>query len=135
MELANLIYARRKEKGLSQEQLAEAVGVARQTVSKWETAETVPDVESLRKLALVLEFSVDKVLGISERGPRDGETGETGEADDDYDDDDSFAWLMTGGFVIGTALGIALENYILGIACAMAGFGLGIIIKALRKKD
>lgn len=37
MELAGLIYARRKAKGLSQEQLAESLGVARQTVSKWET--------------------------------------------------------------------------------------------------
>ncbi len=37
MELAELIYARRKAKGLSQEQLAESLGVARQTVSKWET--------------------------------------------------------------------------------------------------
>lgn len=37
MELGKIIYAKRKEKGLSQEQLAEVIGVARQTVSKWET--------------------------------------------------------------------------------------------------
>ena len=42
MELGSLICSRRKARGLTQEQLAEAVGVARQTVSKWETGETAP---------------------------------------------------------------------------------------------
>ena len=37
MELGKLIYLKRKEKGLSQEKLAEEIHVARQTVSKWET--------------------------------------------------------------------------------------------------
>ena len=58
MDIGNIIYTKRKEKGLSQEQLAEAIGVARQTVSKWETSETLPDVESLQKLAIFLGFSV-----------------------------------------------------------------------------
>ena len=58
MKLGELIYTRRKEKGLSQEKLAEQINVARQTISKWETNETIPDVESLKKLAIVLEFSI-----------------------------------------------------------------------------
>lgn len=56
VDIGNIIYTKRKEKGLSQEQLAEAIGVARQTVSKWETSETLPDVESLQKLAIFLAF-------------------------------------------------------------------------------
>ena len=64
MELNLLIASKRKEHGLSQEQLAEAVGVARQTVSKWETGETIPDVPSLQKLAIALEFSIDAALDI-----------------------------------------------------------------------
>ena len=51
MKLGELIYTRRKEKGLSQEKLAEQINVARQTISKWETNETIPDVESLKKIS------------------------------------------------------------------------------------
>ena len=121
MELAGLIYTRRKAKGLSQEQLAESLGVARQTVSKWETGETLPDVESLRKLAIVLGFSADEALGIPKT------------VNEDEDDDDSIVWLMIGGFVIGTGLGIAFENYILGFAFAMVGYGGGMVIRAIKK--
>lgn len=123
MELAKLIYTRRKAKGLSQEQLAESLGVARQTVSKWETGETLPDVESLRKLAIVLGFSADEALGIPKP------------VNEDEDDDDSIVWLMIGGFVIGTGLGIAFENYILGFAFAMVGYGGGMVIRAIKKKE
>lgn len=40
------------------------LNVARQTVSKWETGETVPNIDSLKKLANLLEFSIGTVLGI-----------------------------------------------------------------------
>ena len=157
MNLGNLIYTKRKGKGLSQEQLAEAIGVARQTVSKWETNETVPDLESMRKLAVFLEFSVDKVLGIdglngsTDASGRiyadmdaDGDTGSASAYDSDSDsefdsefdaddDDDKVTWLMTGGFAIGMVLGIAFEKYILGLAFAMVGFGVGMILRALKK--
>ena len=124
MELGNLIYAKRKEKGLSQEQLAEVIGVARQTVSKWETGETLPDVESLQKLALFLGFSIDEALGIHANNIDNIES---------IDNDDRGAWLMVGGFVIGTVLGIAFEKYILGLAFAMVGFGIDIMLKAFKK--
>ena len=123
MDIGNIIYTKRKEKGLSQEQLAEAIGVARQTVSKWETSETLPDVESLQKLAIFLGFSVDKALGI-----------DTGLIEED-DDDDKTVWLMIGCFAIGTVLGIAFETYILGLAFAIVGQGLGLILKAFDKKS
>ena len=68
MELCKLIYAKRKDKGLSQEKLAEEIGVARQTISKWETGETLPDAESLKRLAEALDFSVDDALGLETGG-------------------------------------------------------------------
>ena len=43
MEIGNKIMELRKKSGLSQEELAEKVGVARQTISKWELGETSPD--------------------------------------------------------------------------------------------
>ena len=44
MNLGNSLFQARKKCGLSQEDVAEKLGVSRQTVSKWETDETVPDI-------------------------------------------------------------------------------------------
>lgn len=53
----------RKEKGFSQEELASKINVVRQTVSKWEKAQSVPDAEMLVKLADILEVPVSTLLG------------------------------------------------------------------------
>lgn len=44
MYFGNSLFQARKRSGLSQEGVAEKLGVSRQTVSKWETGETVPDI-------------------------------------------------------------------------------------------
>ena len=44
MTLGNSLYKARKRTGLSQEEVAEKLGVSRQTISKWETNETLPDI-------------------------------------------------------------------------------------------
>lgn len=44
MELGNSLFHARKSCGLSQEQVAEKLGVSRQTISKWESGETLPDI-------------------------------------------------------------------------------------------
>lgn len=44
MSLGNNLYNARRKKGLSQEIVADALGISRQTVSKWETDETLPNV-------------------------------------------------------------------------------------------
>lgn len=49
----------RKEAHLSQEELAEQVGVARQTVAKWENGTTVPDIYACMTMADVFEISLD----------------------------------------------------------------------------
>lgn len=53
----------RKEKGMSQEELAIKLHVVRQTVSKWEEALSVPDAEVLIRMASVLEVPVSTLLG------------------------------------------------------------------------
>ncbi|MDO5147476.1 MAG: helix-turn-helix transcriptional regulator, partial [Eubacteriales bacterium] len=53
----------RKQKGFSQEQLAVRLNVVRQTVSKWETGNSVPDAELLIKLGEVLNVPVSDLLG------------------------------------------------------------------------
>jgi len=53
----------RKQKGLTQEQLANALGVTNQSVSKWESGQCCPDIQLLPSIAELFEVSVDKLLG------------------------------------------------------------------------
>lgn len=53
----------RKERGLTQEELAIRLNVVRQTVSKWEKGQSVPDADLLQRIAEVLEVSVSQLLG------------------------------------------------------------------------
>lgn len=117
MEIGKIIYEKRKVKGLSQEQLAEKLNVSRQTISKWETNETLPDIENLKKLAILLEFSIDSVLEIEIE-----------------EKDDKVEWLIIGGFIIGNALSFVFDNAMLGYVFAMLGFGVGIIIDKIINK-
>lgn len=59
MKLHEKIYYYRKKAGLSQDALAEKLGVSRQAISKWETAESVPETAKLAALASALGISVD----------------------------------------------------------------------------
>ena len=53
----------RKQRGLTQEDVARALGVTNQAVSKWESAQCCPDIALLPELADLFEVSVDKLLG------------------------------------------------------------------------
>lgn len=63
MELGKKIYESRKKLNLSQEQLAEKVGVARQTISKWELGETAPDIRQAQILSQIFNVSLDELTG------------------------------------------------------------------------
>ena len=63
MELGKNINALRKEKGFSQENLAERVNVTRQTISNWELGETFPNPEQLILLSKALDKSIDELVG------------------------------------------------------------------------
>lgn len=61
--ISDNIQARRVSERITQEQLAEAVGVSRQTVAKWESGETTPDFEHAVSVAKVLNVSLDDLAG------------------------------------------------------------------------
>ena len=63
MELGKQIYELRKKANLSQEQLAEKVGVSRQTISKWELRETAPDIKQAQILSQIFNISLDELTG------------------------------------------------------------------------
>lgn len=66
MENNNIIYKLRKEKGMSQRELAEKVMVTRQAVSRWETGDTVPSTDTLKLLSKVFNVSINTLLGTPE---------------------------------------------------------------------
>lgn len=117
MDLGNNLFHARKRRGLSQEDVAQRLGVSRQTVSKWETGEALPDLNSLKKLAVTLGFSIDKAMEIEIE-----------------DEDDNSEWLIIGGFIVGNALGMAFDNLMLGYIFAVIGLGMEFIMKAFKKR-
>jgi len=60
--MGNKILNLRKQYNLTQEQLAEKMNVARQTISKWELGETFPDIEQAKKLSQIFNVSLDEML-------------------------------------------------------------------------
>ena len=62
MEFNNKLYELRKQKGLSQEELANKLNVSRQTVSKWELGDSTPDMEKLIVLSDLFEISLDELV-------------------------------------------------------------------------
>ena len=62
LKLGNRLYSARKKRGLSQEKVAEKLGVSRQTISKWETNETLPDIDQFKRLADLYAMSLDELV-------------------------------------------------------------------------
>lgn len=62
----NLLYLRNL-KGLSQEQVAEAVGISRQSYSKWEQGDTFPDIDKCDKLANFYGVTIDSLIHSDEK--------------------------------------------------------------------
>ena len=63
MKTSDIIRDLRTKHGLSQDALAERVFVTRQAVSRWETGETVPNVETLKLLSQLFDVSINTLLG------------------------------------------------------------------------
>lgn len=63
IKLADRLVELRKENKLSQEALAEKLGLSRQSISKWERAEASPDTDNLIALAELYQISLDELLG------------------------------------------------------------------------
>ena len=62
MKLGDNLVRARKKCGLSQEAVAEKLGVSRQTISKWETDETLPDIRQSKRLATLYRLALDELI-------------------------------------------------------------------------
>lgn len=62
MSLGNSLVHARKRSGLSQEEVAEQLGVSRQTISKWELDETLPDIRQSKHLSNLYHVTLDELI-------------------------------------------------------------------------
>ncbi|RZS94432.1 helix-turn-helix transcriptional regulator [Cuneatibacter caecimuris] len=62
MSLGNSLFNARKKSGMSQEEVAERLGVSRQTISKWELGETLPDIRQSKKLSTLYHLTLDELI-------------------------------------------------------------------------
>ena len=62
MSLGKSLYDARKKSGLSQEDVAEKLGVSRQTISKWELDETLPDIRQSKRLFALYHLTLDELV-------------------------------------------------------------------------
>lgn len=76
-EIGKGIAEKRKQAGLSQEELARRLGLTRQAVSRWESGAALPTVDNLVELARVLEVSVDELLQLTREEKQAGLSAES----------------------------------------------------------
>lgn len=69
MTFAEKLKSIRKQTGMSQEQLAEKLGVSRQAVTKWETDASIPDIENIMAISALFDISIDELLS-NEKGAK-----------------------------------------------------------------
>lgn len=101
-KIGSFLKELRKEKGLTQEQLAEILGVAGRTVSRWETASTMPDLSILIQLAEYYDVEIKEILdGERRNDTMDKELKETLEKVVDYSEMEKQKAASTGNKAFG----------------------------------
>lgn len=73
-KVGKLIYGLRREKGLTQKQLADTMNISDRTVSKWERGSGCPDISLLRELSVVFGVNIEKIL-MGDLEPNDSDGG------------------------------------------------------------
>lgn len=87
MELYEKLYELRRASGMSQEELAEKLGVSRQAVSKWESGATQPELPKLIELSKIYQVSVDALLSLEHaKEPQDSSPAAEGASRDTVED-------------------------------------------------
>lgn len=71
LNISKCIIQKRKEKGITQEQLADYIGVSKASVSKWESSQSYPDILLLPEIATYFNITVDELIGYSPQLTKD----------------------------------------------------------------
>lgn len=141
MNLSENLKKLRKEKNLSQEQLAKMLNVSRQAVSKWESGKTYPDIDNLILLRDIFNVTLDDLI-VNESKIKDEEIIEINDLPnnnymefDENEEDELSVNLMLGGLMIGMAIGFITDDFMWSTAGSFIGMGIGYILECIRKKD
>ena len=94
MTFAENLKMLRKQAGMSQEQLAEKLGVSRQAVTKWETGVGIPDIENIMAISTLFNISIDDLLSNESGSKKLPETEYLYESVTEYDVDESKRYDM-----------------------------------------
>lgn len=68
INISKILVAKRKGKGVTQDELVEYIGVSKSSVSKWETGQSYPDITFLPQLAAYFNISIDELMGYIKSG-------------------------------------------------------------------
>lgn len=123
MTLGQKLRLLRKEKGISQEKLAEQLGVSRQAVSKWELDITLPETENIIKIGNIFDVSYDYLLreNIQERtcfpGKKHNEEKNNGYADSIILFVKKYGYF--GGYALSAVSAYCLVGYAIALAAVM----------------
>ena len=98
----NLKYLRKRE-GMTQEDLAEKLNVSRQSVTKWESGQALPDIEKVKEIAYMFSVSVDALIG-------DIESKSTNKIKKKIDD---IGWFISGLIIFWLAIIVSIHNFLL----------------------
>ena len=128
MNLSEKILYCRKKAGLSQEALAEKLGVSRQAVSKWETGDAVPELSKLVLLAKAFDVTTDWLLSESEPEPEESPEPEIPPMPETPSQGDNWVESIPG--VIGRL--IRRYGWLYGVYTALAGLGFIVICAIAR---
>lgn len=146
MNLGENIKKLRKDKNLSQEQLAEMINVSRQAISKWESNKACPDMENLILLREIFNVTLDdlvitknntesKTIEESDDLKKDIKWSDIKLDGDDTETEDYEFNLMIGGFMIGVAIGMITGNLMWSSAGCFIGMGVGYILESIKRKN
>ena len=141
MDLGKRLKAKRKEKNISQEQLAKELNISRQAISKWESGKAYPDIDNLILLRKIFGVSLDELIMEEEEKVEENnskqeliESSEKGIFEDIDSEAEEFSVnLILGGFIIGIGIGFVTENFMWGTAGAFIGMGIGYLLESVKK--
>ncbi|HJF34480.1 MAG TPA: helix-turn-helix domain-containing protein, partial [Clostridium perfringens] len=133
----NKLKELRKEKNISQEQLAKELNISRQAISKWESGKAYPDIDNLILLRKIFGVSLDELIMEEEEKVEENnskqeliESSEKGIFEDIDSEAEEFSVnLILGGFIIGIGIGFVTENFMWGTAGAFIGMGIGYLLE------
>jgi len=72
INIAKTLIKKRKEKGITQDKIADYIGVSKASVSKWETGQSYPDITVLPQLATYFDISIDELMSYEPQMPKEG---------------------------------------------------------------